>query len=260
MKLKAVLESLDGLDDTLKGLYTERNGKFYIDAEGVEFEEDVKALKNALQRERDGKKSLTEQLKAFEGIGDPEKALEALNKLNKMEEDNLLSEGKLEELLEKRTENMRKDFENQVKALTRAADESKQAAETLRGELSTLKVDNQLQSLGAKIGVRPEAMEDFLYRGRKIFKLQEDGRVLPLDGEKQTIFDKDGRNPLSMEEWGSGMTEIAPHLFAGSSGGGASHQQGTGGSVLGKLINAADGQAMSDNIEAIARGEVRVQQ
>ncbi|KAA0970303.1 hypothetical protein FPY71_07200 [Aureimonas fodinaquatilis] len=46
MPLKLVLDSLDGLDDTTRALYSEKDGKFRLDVEGVEDTEGLKR-KNA---------------------------------------------------------------------------------------------------------------------------------------------------------------------------------------------------------------------
>ncbi|GAB4019243.1 hypothetical protein [Spirosoma koreense] len=48
MKLISVLDTLDGLDEALKGYYTEKDGKFYLGAEGVDDLPEVKGLKTSL--------------------------------------------------------------------------------------------------------------------------------------------------------------------------------------------------------------------
>lgn len=52
MALKAVLESIDDLDETLKAEYTEREGKFYLDIVDVDNHPKVVALKNAHERQK----------------------------------------------------------------------------------------------------------------------------------------------------------------------------------------------------------------
>lgn len=48
--LKTVLQSLDGLDEALKGLYTEKDGAYVLQVEGVNDHPDVVNLKNAYER------------------------------------------------------------------------------------------------------------------------------------------------------------------------------------------------------------------
>lgn len=260
MKIKAVLDSLEGLDEGLKALYVERNGKYYLDADGVEFEDDVKGLKNALERERKQARQLSEMLKKFDGIEDPAAALEAIKKLGQLEEKNLIDSGEIEQLVNKRTENMRKNYETQVSKLTGSYDEAKALSESLRKELTTLKIDNQLQSIGAKVGVRPEAMEDFLYRGKKIFNLDENGKLVPVDREGNTVFGKDGKAPISMEEWSGDLQQAAPHLFLGSGGSNAMHGGGGGGGFnTNRTITTKDLNSGMVSLEDIATGKVQVQ-
>lgn len=53
MALKALLETLDGVDDAVKPFYAERDGKFALDVEGVDDHPDVANLKNAYGRTKD---------------------------------------------------------------------------------------------------------------------------------------------------------------------------------------------------------------
>ena len=43
--LKLTVDSLDGIDETIKGLYVEKDGKFVLPVEGIE---DTTGLKTAL--------------------------------------------------------------------------------------------------------------------------------------------------------------------------------------------------------------------
>ena len=52
MSLKSVLTSLDGLSDDLKKEYTEKDGKFYLDLEGLDEHHAVGALKRAKDHEK----------------------------------------------------------------------------------------------------------------------------------------------------------------------------------------------------------------
>ena len=66
--LKTVLDTLEGVDDAVKGFYAETDGKFILQVEGVDSHPDVAALKNAYtatkadrdaaRQERDAAKAL----------------------------------------------------------------------------------------------------------------------------------------------------------------------------------------------------------
>lgn len=65
--LKTVLETTDGLDDAVKSLYTEADGKFVLQIEGVDAHPDVANLKSAYERvkaDRDVIKTDRDTLKA----------------------------------------------------------------------------------------------------------------------------------------------------------------------------------------------------
>lgn len=52
MGIKAILLSLEGLDDASKAHYTEKDGKFYLDVEGIDEHPAVGALKRAKDHEK----------------------------------------------------------------------------------------------------------------------------------------------------------------------------------------------------------------
>src|SRR5690606_29103586 len=52
MALKSILESLDGLPEDIKKEYTEKDGKFYLDLEGLDDHPAVGALKRAKDHEK----------------------------------------------------------------------------------------------------------------------------------------------------------------------------------------------------------------
>ena len=67
MALKALLETLDGVDDAVKPLYAERDGKFVLDVEGVDDHPEVANLRNAYGRtkaDKDAAKAEAATLKA----------------------------------------------------------------------------------------------------------------------------------------------------------------------------------------------------
>ncbi len=55
MALKALLDTLDGVDDAIKPFYTERDGKFALAVDGVDDHPDVANLRNAYARTKEGR-------------------------------------------------------------------------------------------------------------------------------------------------------------------------------------------------------------
>ena len=65
MKLKAVLDNLDGIDESLKAAYTEKDGKFYLNIEGFDDHNEVKGLRNSMILAKDEKKAAETNLAAL---------------------------------------------------------------------------------------------------------------------------------------------------------------------------------------------------
>jgi len=61
MSLKYQVDNLDGIDDGIKGLYTEKDGKFILGIEGFPQQEDVSGLKAKVEELLSEKKAVTER-------------------------------------------------------------------------------------------------------------------------------------------------------------------------------------------------------
>jgi hypothetical protein len=61
MALKALLESLDGVDDAVKPFYAERDGKFVLNIEGVDDHPDVANLRNAYSRTKEDREKAKQE-------------------------------------------------------------------------------------------------------------------------------------------------------------------------------------------------------
>jgi len=66
MALKSVLESLDGLPEDIKKEYTEKDGKFYLNIEGLDEHPGVGALKRAKDHEKALRKKAEEKAEELE--------------------------------------------------------------------------------------------------------------------------------------------------------------------------------------------------
>lgn len=217
MALKAFVKSLDEIQESARAFYVEDgNGGFKLDAEGVE---DVTGLKNSLTAVREELKTLKSDYSKYKDL-DPEKAREALKKMEELEDKGLLDAGKVDELVNRRTERMRMDFDSQVKALRGGVEEKDATIKTLSGRLETHLIEQGLIAAVMEVGVpRKSAIQDITSRGRSTWKLDEDGNPVALMSDGSKIYGKDGKAPITMEEWASGLMAEAPHLFEPSTGG-----------------------------------------
>jgi hypothetical protein len=65
MALKTILESLDGVDDAVAAFYTEDDGKYILQVEGVDDHPDVANLRNAYQRTKADREQAKTELKTL---------------------------------------------------------------------------------------------------------------------------------------------------------------------------------------------------
>lgn len=217
MKVKAFVKSLDEVSEPYRELYVEDgSGGFKLDAEGVE---DVTGLKNSLTAVREELKTLKADYNKYKDL-DPEKAREALKKIEELGDKDLLDTGKVDELVTRRTERMRMDFDSQVKALKGATEEKDTTIKTLSGRLEKHLIEQGLLSAAMEAGVpKKSALQDITSRGKQTWRLDENGNPIALASDGSKIFGKDGKAPITMKEWAEGLMAEAPHLFEPSSGG-----------------------------------------
>jgi len=262
-KLRSVLDSLDELPEALHELYEEVNGRYVLALDGIDDHPGVASLRTAFRKEKERRGEATQKLEALRGqfgeLGDlePDQIKEQLGKLQQLEDKQLLDAGKVEELLTQRVERMKKDHERQLQALQQQLQEKDGLLGKASSRLSQVLVDQEITNIANKAGVRQTALTDVLNRGRGIFKLLED-KVLPLDAEGSVVNGKTGLDPMSMDEWIAGLAGDAPHLFEPSTGAGAPGSrppQANGG--FKKTLSLSDNRGIGQNLEAVARGEVR---
>lgn len=185
---------------------------------------DTSALRKALDQERTARQTYEKELKGLRGRYkdvDPEKAREALARLQELEDKQLLDTGKVEELIVKRTERMKADYENQTKAYQQQMDALERERNNLTQRLEEVLIDTGLTQSAMKAKVKESAIQDVLLRGRRVWHLK-DGKPVPLRDDGETVlYGKNPNAPMSMEEWVASLQSDAPHLFEENRGTGA---------------------------------------
>lgn len=251
MGLQAYVEKLESVPEALRGFYTKTDdGKYRLDAEGVE---DTAGLRSALNKERDNAKAAEKSAKEardaqeafakqFEGI-DPEQVKALWSKMGGDEEMKLIKEGKFDQVFEKRTANLRKDFERQLKAAQDAAAVQITEATTKAQKYAQGLLDNRIREAATKVGIHSHAVDDALLRGRVLFSLDDEGNaVQSKDGA--LVYGKDGKSPYSPQEWLEGMRESAPHWFPATAAGGGAPASRSNGAIGKKTTTRAAFDAM----------------
>jgi hypothetical protein len=225
MALKATLtaDEYAALAEPLRGIYTGDASKGYVLDADIEAHPAVAGLKNtvaATRTERDQiKAQLQETVEKYKDI-DPAKAREALQSLQKMNDKKLLDEGQIDELVRQKTERMRGDYDNQIKAYDGQVKSKDTEIGKLTGRLEEVLIDSGLRQSAMEAGVKASAVDDVLLRGRRVWRLH-DGTPTPYrDGGSDVLFGKDASKPMSMQEWVASLKAVAPHLFEENSGAG----------------------------------------
>lgn len=143
-KLQAVLESLDEVPEGFRELYVEADGKYRLDADGVDALVDTSGLKNALAAERKAAKDAKAALAKYDGV-DPEKYAELKAASEAAEAQKLQTEGKWEEMKDRLTTAHNKVLE------------AKDGEITKRDRvIENLTVENELNAAIERAGVLPE--------------------------------------------------------------------------------------------------------
>lgn len=253
MPLPLKLESLEDLPEAFRDSYVEsRDGGYELDFGSIKEHPGVSKIRKTAD-ELDKKRRDTERaLQDFQskyGDLDPEIARDAIAKLDSHEEKAMLDEGKLEELLEKRTERMRSDFDNKLTAKERALKELEEALGMRDHELSDIKIFEAVKDAALKRGARREALQDIRNRAQGIWKL-ENGKPTAFDGQ-DVVTGKRGE-PLTIDEWVDGLATEADYLFESNTGGGAAGNEMT--RVFDGVQSISPDQS-GDFISQIASGE-----
>ena len=194
-------------------------------------DEQVQGLKKKNEELLGKMKKAQEMVQQFEGL-DVEHLKNLQKQMQENEEMRLLAEGKTEEVVQRRVELLKKDYEAQLNArdgkLTEYETLLKQKEENLR----KLTVDGTIQAAYAALDFEPAALQDTIRNARDVFIMDEDGKVVPRDEHGNIIFSKDGKTPIDAKGWLELQAERKPYLRRPSKGSGAGGNNGYGKSRL----------------------------
>lgn len=205
----------------------------------AEVEKQVSGLKAKNQELIDMNKAIKDQLKQFDGI-DPVKTKELFARVDNDAEAKLISEGKISEVINARTEKLTADYNKRIEDAKASVEAANKRAQAFEGRV----LDDSIRAAAAAVGVHPQAIDDALFRGRSMFKLGEDGKAFQPGADGSPVLGKDGKTVFTPQEWLEGMKTAAPHWFPnGSSGGGSNGNKNA--SPTGKTMTRSQFDALS---------------
>lgn len=238
MALELHLDSIDHLDESLKGFYKESDkGGFILDVNGYQ-DPDPNGLKTAFEKQKAAAKQSKEELSnlkqtlrdlenKYSGI-DPEKVKSLLAKLENDDEAKLLAEGKIDEVVKRRIEKQIDEYERKITTASQAAEQANSKATKFENRV----LENNIRSAAIEAGLHKHAIDDAIFRAKTLFALNDDGQAVQVDGSGEITLGKDGKTPYSVKDWLEEMKEKAPHWYpADNTGGGGQGNKGKTGAA-----------------------------
>ena len=213
--LKFQLDTLEGVDEAVRALYTEKDGKFVLGIEGLPQQEDVSGLKAKVD-ELLGEKKLAEK-----------KAREAEEAARLEREEAARKSGNVEELERSWSEKYNRR-EAELNGML------EQERGTLSGQIRDLTVGRTATDIASALAVQGSAKALLPHIERRLSVEQRDGKPVVV------VLDAQGKlSAATLDELKAELandTAFAP-LIAGSkaSGGGAGGAGGGGGAPKGKI-------------------------
>jgi hypothetical protein len=230
MSLKPVLSSLDEVEENLKGLYIEKDGKFRLDVDGgFKTHDEINGLTSALNKERDARNQLEKQVKQFEGIKDPAEALKALETIKNIDDKKLMDAGKVDELKAEIQKAMQEKLDKKQEIIDQLQGTVKEKEKTLHNELIGGRFARS-EFIKEKLAILPDFVEA---RFGRHFMINEDGKVVARDGDGKEIYSKE--NPGSLADFDEALSILVDthpdrdRIKKGSNATGAGFQGGKSG-------------------------------
>jgi hypothetical protein len=233
MPLALVVDKIDAVPEALRSEYTEKDGKFHLNVEGLE---DTTGLKSALQAERTKNKTIKDQVTAWEKIGKSPEEIEGLLEAERVKaEEALKRAGKFDEILATHKSDWAKEAADKETKLTGERD----SALTIARKAI---VNAELAGSLTKHKATPEGFDLLTERlGRRVKVDFAEGKesvsILAGDGTPMVGSQKNGL--ATFDDLVKEAVKQYPSLFEGSGAGGsgAPAKGGTGG---GKTLSRKD--------------------
>ena len=228
-------ETLDSVPEAFRDIAEEKDGKVAINVVANSKLKEFRDNNIKVSTERD---ELAKKVAALTSIlGEDVDADEFASELaelrdtaQKVKDGKLKADGDIAKEVEARVAAMRSDYEKRLQEAGKEASAWKDKAGVSESKYKRSLVDRAVTdaAVAEGSGVETKALPDILERARKVFQVDEEGKLIAKDGEA-TIYGGDGSTPMTPKEWLEKLKGDAPYFFKQSNGGGA------GGNTDGKL-------------------------
>lgn len=220
MALKALVDSLDGIDAHFHELYTQKGDKYELTGvEGFKTQADVDRINAALVKERNDHKDTKNKFAPFASF-DP---ADVQSKLDRFEELELAAAGKLDEnkinaIVESRLKQKVGPIERERDLYKSQIGEKDTLLGQFQAERTQRTIFDKIRDAAVSAKVLPEAMEDAMMLAERVFEVTESGAVVTKDNVGVTPG-------IDASVWFTELQSKKPHWWGPSAGGGA---RGTG--------------------------------
>lgn len=243
MALAAVVESIDTVPEALRAEYTEKEGKFYLNLDGLDNHHAVTGLTRALASERGMNADAKKKVAAWEKLGvSPEEIEKRLEVERKKAEELEIKAGNFDGVLAKKLGDQKLEYDGKISA----ADKAKQTALNVARE-ATIRSDLGASLVKAKATAEGMVALPKLIGDRVKIDFDDEGHI------SWKIMDREGRPMVGSRSDGladyddlvKDAIKVFPSLFGGSGGGGGAPQKGGGGNSADPVVTEADFNALS---------------
>ena len=241
MALKSIIDAngFEELPEDLKKFYVKKEDGYILETDTTDKLNEFRDNNRTLFRENEDFKKKTSEL---------ESKLEQLEKtVTEKNEKELLSEGKIDELLTQRTEAMRQSYEEKLENLSKKH-------ETAEKPLDIHIVENQIRDVAIKANAKNDRAVDHIIRAIRP-NLKRDGtNAVRVDKDGNPVMSEDGSTPQGISDIVEELKVSDGFLFAESTGSGATGGNDQAVSAKKKIRRSEIGKYISE----VSKGEVDI--
>ena len=258
MALKAIVDTLEGLDEHVASLYTQRGDKFELGVEipgieGIKTFTDFSKLSEALRKERTDHRAIRDR---FAPLGElkVEDILSTLDRLPELEAaaaGTKIDDAKIETIVTGRLNAKLAPVERELLTARESLAQKDAVITSFQQKEVQRTIGDAVRTATSKVKVVDTAVEDVTLLAERIFTIDETGKVVAKDNV--------GCTPgISPEVWLNEMQSKRPHWWGPSAGGGAGGNRGGAGGGVNPW--SADGWNMTEQGRILIENPSRADQ
>lgn len=228
--LQAFYTKEEDIPEALKEFYTQKGDRWELGVtiegiEGVKSFTDFEKLNSALRKERNDHKVIRDKFKPL-ADRDVTELLSLSDRITELEEELEAAGGndpkKIDKIVEARIKAKLAPLERERDKLKGDLDIAIVEIKTFKGEKLTRSIHDAIREAATKAKLLPEALDDALMLGERVFEVDDNGAVVVKEGTSFGIG-------LNAAGWFTEMQEKRPHWWGPSGGGGAGGNRGGNG-------------------------------